>query len=376
MRKILVIEDEVNIRHNIQEILELDQFQVLLAVDGLQGLSMAQTYLPDLIICDVMMPEMDGLHVLQALQKNHKTDAIPFVFLTAKADHQSVREGMNLGADDYLVKPFDAAELLNTVHSRLKKRQMLQEHMETDMNNLRQAISRSLSHEINTPLNGIIGAVQLMLMDQEAPVPLDLEEQASMLEVIRDSADRLWGLAKKFQTYAELEIICTDKQRMKIIQSNPHLESVSNSFTSQDLQLLPEDRRGDINLNLEPSRIRMDDHHWRRLVLELLENACKFSPKGSGINVVGHAQGDYYRLSVMDHGLGMTSDQVQKVAAYVQFNRLSHEHQGTGLGLAIVQHIVQIYQGHWDIQSDLNVGTIVTIDLPCVREPKSPSNTP
>ena len=121
MNPILVIEDEAKIRANIQEILELADFQAIAAPNGREGLELAKKHLPDLIICDVMMPEMDGFGVLECLREEPETALIPLIFLTAKVEKSDMRQGMKLGADDYLTKPFTADELLEAVEARLER---------------------------------------------------------------------------------------------------------------------------------------------------------------------------------------------------------------------------------------------------------------
>lgn len=125
MKRILLIEDNTEVRENTAEILELSQYEVLTAENGKIGVKLALSATPDLIICDIMMPEMDGYGVLHALSKNETTAAIPFIFLTAKADRTDFRKGMEMGADDYITKPFDDIELLNAVEARLKKSAMV-----------------------------------------------------------------------------------------------------------------------------------------------------------------------------------------------------------------------------------------------------------
>ncbi len=125
MTKILLIEDNEDVRENTAEILELANYEVLTAEDGKKGVAIAKDILPDIIICDIMMPELDGYGVFHILSKDDTTSGIPFVFLTAKADKQDFRKGMSLGADDYLTKPFDEVELLNAIEIRLKKRNVL-----------------------------------------------------------------------------------------------------------------------------------------------------------------------------------------------------------------------------------------------------------
>jgi len=125
MKKILIIEDEPEMRRNLVTILRLEKFQVLAAENGRAGLQLALRDPPDLILCDVMMPELDGHGVLKALRNDPATMNIPFIFLTAKGEKADLRSGMNLGADDYLTKPVARADLLNAVEARFKRQEQL-----------------------------------------------------------------------------------------------------------------------------------------------------------------------------------------------------------------------------------------------------------
>ena len=131
MKKILVIEDEQIIRENILKLLKAEGFDVTGAENGAQGLNAAVSNLPDVIICDVMMPELDGYGVLRALRSNPVTATLPFVFLTGKAERSEMRQGMELGADDYLTKPFTKAELVGAISSRLKKQEAVAQQYNT-----------------------------------------------------------------------------------------------------------------------------------------------------------------------------------------------------------------------------------------------------
>ncbi|KVV14804.1 response regulator [Flavobacterium sp. TAB 87] len=122
MSKVLVIEDNDTVRDNIVEILELAKYTVSEAANGKAGIELALKIIPDIILCDIMMAELDGYGVLYVLKKHLETSTIPFIFITAKADRMDVRRGMDMGADDYLTKPFDDLELLNAIESRLKKK--------------------------------------------------------------------------------------------------------------------------------------------------------------------------------------------------------------------------------------------------------------
>ncbi len=141
--RILLIEDNIDVLETTEEILMLADYEVFTAKNGKQGVEQAKKHIPDLIICDVMMPELDGYGVLRILSKNPETCAIPFVFLTAKADRTDVRKGMNLGADDYITKPFDESELLETIEARLKKTKALQKEYSSDINGFADFVSNA-----------------------------------------------------------------------------------------------------------------------------------------------------------------------------------------------------------------------------------------
>ncbi len=128
MKKILVIEDNTEVRENIAEILELSNYKVFTAEDGKKGVELALNEKPDLIVCDIMMPVLDGYGVLHLLNKHVETYGIPFIFLTAKSEKSDLRKGMEMGADDYITKPFDGIELLNAIEIRLKKTESIKQH--------------------------------------------------------------------------------------------------------------------------------------------------------------------------------------------------------------------------------------------------------
>jgi len=141
MKKILLIEDNKEVRENTAEILALANYKVVTAKNGKEGVETAQKELPDLIICDIMMPVLDGYGVLHMLSKNETTLGIPFIFLSAKAERSDMRKGMDLGADDYLTKPFDDAELLSAIETRLKKSETVKKEFSKDLEGLNEFIN-------------------------------------------------------------------------------------------------------------------------------------------------------------------------------------------------------------------------------------------
>ena len=147
MKKILLIEDNENIRNNTAEILQLSNYEVVVAEDGKAGIEEALKHLPDLIICDIMMPVLDGYGVLHALHRNEALKNTPFIFLTAKTERSDFRKGMDLGADDYLTKPFSVTELLNAVDSRIKKIDMLKEELSPGIDGIQYLMQATLGKD-------------------------------------------------------------------------------------------------------------------------------------------------------------------------------------------------------------------------------------
>ncbi len=147
MKKILLIEDNDNVRENTAEILELSNYEVIMAENGKIGVEKALEYLPDLIICDIMMPVLDGYGVLHSVHKNDTIKNTPFIFLTAKTERGDFRKGMELGADDYITKPFSGTELLNAVDSRLKKVELLKQELSPGIEGLQYLMQASVGKD-------------------------------------------------------------------------------------------------------------------------------------------------------------------------------------------------------------------------------------
>lgn len=158
MAHILLIEDNTEIRENIAEILELAGYSVATAENGKAGIESALAQKPDVIICDVMMPVLDGYGVLHLVQKNKDLTGIPFIFLTAKAERSDFRKGMEMGADDYITKPFNDIEILNAVESRIKKIELLKKEFESG------------SNRVETLLENFCGKQALELLTQNGNV--------------------------------------------------------------------------------------------------------------------------------------------------------------------------------------------------------------
>jgi DNA-binding response OmpR family regulator len=168
MKRVLVIDDDESYRQMVSSILKQSGFAVLDANNGNQGIELAQTHALDLVICDVMMENLDGFGVLDRLRMDPATSTMPFIFMTGLTDKESMRKGMTLGADDFLVKPFTGEVLLSAVEARLEKHREMTHEAERKLTQLRTSISLALPHELRTPLTAILGYSEVLAADRSA----------------------------------------------------------------------------------------------------------------------------------------------------------------------------------------------------------------
>lgn len=360
MFRILVIDDEKQLRDNIAEILEYSGYAILKGEHGAMGLQLAQTYLPDLIICDVMMPGLDGYAVIEELQSDPTTAVIPFLFLTAKADHESRRHAMQLGADDYLTKPFAPEELLSAVRSRLEKRAIMSQQFEQQFNELRGNLISVLPHELRTPLSSILGYTDFILMDYET---LDKHEIERMVQSIARSGKRLQRVIENYLLYAQVEIQRYDRQTAQAV-SQQHYETpgmLIRDVVRQTARTL--DRDNDVTVQTEDVTVQISGDMLKKIVEEIVGNAFKFSEPGKKISIRAEQRGEGYSIQVSDQGRGMTAEQMSRVGAYMQFERKLYEQQGMGLGLILAKRLTEIHGGDLTITSEPGQGTTVHVQL-------------
>ncbi len=364
--RILVIEDADALRKDVLEMLYYEGYEVYGASNGIEGVALARQCAPDLIICDIMMPEMDGYGVLAELRDQGAATTVPFIFLTAKTEKSDIRVGMEAGADDYLTKPFTAPELLKSVKRRLEKRAAIHQVAEERLNELRDNIILSLPHELRTPLTGILGFSDILISDCRDMEPGKLVEMA---QYINNAAQRLYRLTENYVVYAQLEVMRSDPQRIEALRSflthNPrHLIENLAYQRAQHYR-----READLRLSVsDDAALRIVDENYRRVVDELLDNAFKFSAPGTLVEVAGELVGESYVLTVVDHGRGMTRAQIEAVGAFMQFGRKLYEQQGSGFGLAIVYRTVELHGGECLIESEPDQFMKVTVSIPAIPE--------
>jgi signal transduction histidine kinase len=361
MKKILVIDDDAAIQSLTVKALQSRGYQALSAADGREGLETARKYLPDLIVCDVQMPTMDGYQTLSALQQDPITCTIPFIFLTALRDQQHIRYGLGLGADDYLTKPFTVNELINVVNIRLAKKEAIQRVSDRKLTELRDSIGMALPHELLTPLNGILGLAAVLLDEQTPPSTVEARDFARSIQL---SALRLHRLIFNFIIYSELELIGSDPKRIAELRKGPTTEIRDIIAGTAQEKAEASARTEDLVLELEEGTAVMAADRFRKAVEELVDNAFKFSRGGSPVRVQTRVTERHCVVRVADQGRGMTAEQVASIGAHMQFERRFYEQQGAGLGLIIARRLAELHGGDLTIDSVPGEQTAMELSIP------------
>lgn len=358
MKKVLVIDDTKEILEVISESLASFGYQVRVAGDGTEGIRSAQETPPDLIICDINMPGLDGYSVLIALRQIEKTATIPFIFLTSIADKIHVRRGMELGADDYLTKPFTQKELKAAVSARMDKQAELKRQSDRRLDELRGGLTLALPHELRTPLNGIMGLASILIEDYATCPP---EEILSSASDIQACAERLHHLIENFLVFSQIQLLTMENKSLAVgdhppLLSRDALPAIAASVARRHK------RQSDLDTSFDTAFFEVPAQDLKKIVEETLDNAFKFSTPGSLVKIVSRSTlAGASEICVEDCGRGMTEEQINRIGPHVQFERSQYEQQGAGLGLVIAKRMTELLGGEYVIRSEAGTGTIVTI---------------
>ncbi len=362
MAKILIIDDEEDLRQGLGIILsDLEGYEVVLAENGRVGVELARSEMPDLVLCDIRMPVLDGFGVLAELQQDKETAAIPFIFLTARKDRNTARTGMGRGADDYITKPFERRELMAAIQARLNKREIITSHYEEKLESLRGNILMALPHELRTPLASIVGYGDLLVQNADDFSSEEISEYAAAIVM---AGQRLHHLLENYIIFAQLELMANDvthyDQLRQVYQAQPDeiIRVVVQGKTAVN------QRHVQLHLQAGSVTLPMSNDYFLKIIEELLDNACKFSPDDSTIEIYTAVSETRYSLKVENSGRGMTPEQIRNIGLYMQFERRIYEQQGSGMGLVIVKRLVELHGGDISFASVPDEVTAITITIP------------
>ncbi len=365
MPRILVIEDEQPLLEEIASTLQFEGFDVLTAENGLQGVQVAQREIPlDLIVCDIAMPEMDGYNVLLELRNNPQTIMIPFMFLTARADKSFMRHGMELGADDYLTKPFSRSELLAAVRARLKRRTALTDSFSQELEQAKSSLARMVVHELRTPLVSVQMAKDIIQRQLSRMTPGSMQD---MLETMGLGIDRLNHVVEQMVYLTQIETgLLNRKDILENGQVTP-LSTIISSSVALARRFALRKQTGSIQMDMMDSEALVTVHSQslKHALAEVIANALDFTPLTEDVGIHQWQTNGRVFVTVLDYGKGMSfQDQEKLLQRFSQPERDTQEQQGMGLGLFVAQQIVEAHGGALTLRSVPDRGTQIEINLP------------
>jgi signal transduction histidine kinase len=361
---IMVVEDDFALLEGIRELLELTNYRVVPASNGVEALELLNRYRPDLIVSDIMMPEMDGYEFHGKVRERVELLTIPFIFLTARGEKVDIRRGKSMGADDYITKPFDDEDLLVAIEAKLTRWQSLREIQDEEISDLKHKILLTLSHEFRTPLTYIINYAEILDMGDE---DLTSEDFSDFMQGIRRGAVRLNVLVEDFLALVELQ---TGEALQAYYYRRNRVEDTAAWLRIQARLSETQAREANLELLLDvpeelPSFV-IDEAYLSNAIRRVMDNAIKFSNEESDkVSFSANEMDGEIVIQIKDEGVGIPEEDVENLFnIFHQIDRAKSEQQGTGSGLAIVNGIVEIHGGRIEVESQIGVGSTFKIFIP------------
>lgn len=355
MKTILVIDDEAPMLVTLSAILRSGGYEVATASSGEAGLRLAYERLPDLILCDINMPDLDGTTVLQALREDPATADRQIVLMTgADREMDKAREMMDMGADDFLKKPFSPEVLLKCIEARLRRNDLNRHVATRTYDHLRHTMHSTLPHELFSPIASILGITELVRDRSQLP----REELIEMVDDIDRHARKLHRSFDNYLKLMELETMSYRKPTRPTTAARvwQTIESTARATTQV------KDRVNDLRIDGLPHELPLSEHDLATVIEELVDNACTYSRKGTPITVTFTKDNEFVQLDVRDEGRGMTEAQIQGVKAMAHPDQSTRKNQpmGEGIGLLVIQKIVEVHGGGMRLASQPGEGTRIT----------------
>lgn len=367
---ILIVDD---IPENLQllgNVLREANYRVAFATSGKQALTILNTIVPDLILLDITMPEMDGFSVCSKIKEIEKLQNVPVLFLTAHTNKDDVVKGFELGAVDYITKPFNSQELKARIKTHLdlkkSKEKILKQYEELNTLNkeLQELITSRdqfysiIAHDLRSPFNTILGFLQLILEDYYSMTD---EDKYQFINNIYTSAQNLHNLLEKLLSW-----IRSQTGRLKLNPENFDLNFLVN-------EILPLYHSGfekkNINYNFYPTDnliVFADTDTVSTVIRNLISNAIKFTPQNGRITMRTYSENDFAIFSINDTGMGMSPEDLEKL--FIPGKKVvklgTEKETGTGLGLILTKEFVEKNNGKIWVESKLNVGTTFYFSVP------------
>jgi signal transduction histidine kinase len=359
MFKILIVEDTLTIREEIHDILVMEGYTVFDADNGSIGFEIALKEHPDLIISDILMPKLNGFEMYKKLQNNKITKLIPLIFLSAKAEKSDIRVGMSLGAEDYLTKPIDVEDLLNTVKIKINKKLLLTQEIidkTTTISAILQQQKKELdnyaqliSHELKTPLRNISDV--LIWIREELAHPISSENSINSIELLEKKVERMELLLVKLEEYKNIKSSSFKKNKINL-----------NAIAKKVIAKLQIPSHINVEIKNKLPTLFADEVMLEKVFEILIQNALDHIDKKKGLILLAcETTKEDYLFSVKDNGVGIKTKYYEKI--FEMFQTIDSTNS-TGIGLSIVKKIISCYNGEVKVESTTNKETIFYFSLP------------
>ncbi|MBI2510468.1 MAG: hybrid sensor histidine kinase/response regulator [Opitutae bacterium] len=362
MSLIQIVEDDLPLAATLAAGLESRGYRAVCSANAADAMEQARRQRPDLLLCDINMPRRNGHQLLRDFRADPALADCQIVLMTGNAMHAQPRAGMDLGADDFLLKPFTLDTLANCVAARLERAGHQRRAEERLLRELRASLGETLPHELFTPLGGIIGFSEMLAEESRTK---NQDDAHSAAHHILRSGERLHRTLRNY--LAVLGLGAGD--------SNSSVETLAAASVGQVIArgvrtaAVRRERTADVVLELSPAPLRATPDDLTVIVDELTDNALKFSPRGSPVRVNVAEDAGRLTLTFIDRGRGLTASQIQAIGMFRQFDRRKFEQQGLGLGLAVVRQALHRLDGELKFASAVGEGTTVQVHLPIHRPP-------
>lgn len=360
---ILVIEDDAWLQKVITDILHNAGYATVSADNGQEGLAALAAHRPHLVITDVNMPVMDGFTFYTAMRSQTEWLEVPVIFLTARADKTSIRQGRLLGVDDYLVKPFDNDDLLSAVQGKLHRQAQWISARAQTIQQLKRSILTTLNHEFRTPLTHITTYTEMLRDTDPAQHRADFE---TFLRGIQTGSQRLLHLVEDFMLLVEFQ---TGEAQQAFLRHRELLTDIASLLNALVRQYAPSAQARGLTLTLEtPDQLPPvlgDRELLANALKRLVDNALKFSRPGGRVVVRARVSATELTLAVSDEGIGIPAGALNIIFdLFAQVDRHYWEQQGIGAGLTIAHEIARLHQGRITVHSQVGVGSEFALLLP------------
>ena len=354
--RVLVVDDIPKNLQVVGTMLRNAGYAVMPATSGPDALETVQVQAPDLILLDLMMPEMDGLEVCRRLKEDSNSQSIPVIFLTASNEMEHLVSGFEVGAVDYVTKPFNAPELLARVQTHLELKHARQQLRA--MNDEKNEFMGIAAHDLRSPLNAVQGYIEMM---QEEP-EMERTEQVDLLSRIHSATKRMADMVQNLLDAnrierGEMKLNMASSDLCPIVGKVVDAQRSRAKFKNQSLHL---------EIEKTPIMARIDPDIMVQVVENIVSNAIKYSPPEKNIFVALKTETEAIRIEVQDEGPGLSEDDLKKL--FGKFARLSAKPTGgehsTGLGLSIVKKMVEAMSGKVWCESEIGQGAKFIVQLP------------